>query len=222
MRTFTTAEATWTERLSSRLGLRIDAGYNRFANETAATRVGATKDEVRVLARWDVAKREYVTATLGTARYHTQARTFVGSGTRAEMESGYRIRTDYPDLVARLYAGYQWFSHAGTTDTLARSINPAGTVPDGTFFLPPSFGFYAAAIGFGQALRETYTRGVRAFADANVSYNTVIGSGYGVVAGLAGSVIGSDHLALGVGRSRGGATANTNYAEVFLRYRLHF
>lgn len=222
MRTFGTLDATWSERLSQRLGLRVDAGRNRFASETAATRIAATKDEARVTARWDTARREYVVGALGTARYHTQSRTAIGSGTRAEVESGYRIRAEYPDLVARIHIGHQWFTRSGTTDTLARSINPAGTVPDGSFFLPPSFGFYTAAIGFGQVLRETYSRGVRPFADASVSYNTVIGTGYGVLAGLAGSVLGADHLAFGVVRARGGATANTDYAEIFLRYRLHF
>jgi Tfp pilus assembly protein PilF len=222
MRDFTSFEALVEERVRPRLTLRASAGTRLYANETAALRVGGTRDDVRLGALWNFAKREYANLTLSSARYHTQARTEVGDGQRIELEAGHRLRTDHPNLTARVYGGYQWFSRARTTDEIGRTLSPAGTTPAGDFFLPPSFAFYAAAIGFGQELREHYSRGVRPFADVGVSYNTVIGTGYSALAGVGGSVLGADHLSAGIARSKGGLSSNTLYQEIFVRYQLLF
>ena len=211
-----------TRRLNTRVAATIEIGRNQYAPETAALRVGGMKDEIRVSATYDLSKREYLTLGAASQRYMTQARTLAGNGRRIEAESGYRIRTDYPNLTARLYAAHHRLSSTASTDNLGVRINPAGDVPAGSLFVPNSFSYYAAAIGFGEFLRRDYSRAIRPFADTNISYNTTTGTGYGVAFGVGGSVLGSDHLSIGYTRSRGGSGVNVTSEELGIRYQLYF
>ena len=210
------------QRINTRLAATVDIGRNQYAPETAALRVGGMKDEARVSATVEFSKREYLTLGAATQRYMTQARTLAGNGRRIEAEVGHRLRTEYPNLTARLYAAHHGLSSTASTDNLGARINPAGTVPAGSFFVPGSFSYYALAIGFGEPLRRDYSRRMRPYADANVSYNTVTGSGYGATVGVGGSVLGSDHLSIGFTRSRGGSGVNVTASELGLRYELYF
>ncbi len=211
-----------TRRFNSRVAATIEIGRNQYAPETAALRVGGMKDEMRVSATYDLSKREYLTLGAATQRYMTQARTLAGNGRRIEAETGYRIRTDYPNLTARLYAAHHGLSSTASTDNLGARINPAGDVPAGSLFVPNSFSYYAAAIGFGEHLRRDYSRAIRPFADTNISYNTVTGNGYGATIGVGGTVLGSDHLSIGYTRSRGGSGVNVTSEELGIRYQLYF
>ncbi len=211
-----------TRRFNSRVAATIEIGRNQYAPETAALRVGGMKDEMRVSATYDLSKREYLTLGAATQRYMTQARTLAGNGRRIEAETGYRIRTDYPNLTARLYAAHHGLSSTASTDNLGARINPAGDVPAGSLFVPNSFSYYAAAIGFGEFLRRDYSRAIRPFADTNISYNTVTGNGFGATIGVGGTVLGSDHLSIGYTRSRGGTGVNVTSEELALRYQFYF
>jgi len=219
---FSTAHLSHQHRFGTRLGATLDLGRNQFAPETAALRVGGLKDEARLAFTWDFSRREYVTLGTVANRYMTQSRTLAGIGRRIEAETGYRIRTDYPNLTARLYAGHTWFSTTASTDSLAARINPGGGIPPGSFFVPDAFTYYSAAIGFGEFLRRDYSRGIRPFADVSIGHNTVTGAGYGIIAGFGGSVFGSDHLSLAWTRSRGGSGVNLTFEELALRYQIHF
>jgi hypothetical protein len=219
---FTSASLAHVRRYNSRVRSTLDLGRNLYAPESAALRVGGMKDEARARLTYDYSKREYVTLGYAAQRFLTQARSLAGTGRRVEIETGYRIRTDYPNLTARLYAGNQSFNTTERTDELAARINPAGTVPPGSFFLPRSFSYYSAAIGFGEFLRRDYSRAVRPFADAGVSHNTATGAGYNFVLGVGGSVFGADHLSIGWTRARGGTAANVTFQEIALRYQMFF
>ena len=185
-------------------------------------RVGGLKDELRVNATYDISKREYLSISMASQRYMTQARTHAGDGTRIEAEIGYRIRTDYPNFTARLSGVHHALSSTASTDGLAARINPNGGVPAGSFFVPNSFSYFAAGIGFGEYLRRDYSRGIRPFADASLGYNTVTGSGYGAMLGLGGSLFGSDHLSVAYTRTRGGSGVNLTTEELGLRYQCYF
>jgi len=211
-----------TERISPRLGATIEIGRNLYAPESTALRAGGMKDETRMSATYDFSKREYLTLGASTQRFMTQARTLAGNGRRIEAETGYRIRTEYPNFTVRLAAVHHDMSSTASTDNLGARINPLGNVPPGSLFVPASFSYYAAAIGFGEQLRRDYSRRIRPFADASVSYNTVTGGGYGAVVGIGGSVVGSDHLSVGYARSRGGSGVNVTTEELGMRYQFYF
>jgi polysaccharide biosynthesis protein PelB len=219
---FSAARLSHTRRFDSRFAASAELGRNQLATESAALRTGGLKDEVRLSATYDFSRREYLTMGAGSQRFMTQARTLAGIGHRIDAETGYRIRTEYPNLTARFVVAHHTLSSTASTDSLAARINPSGSIPAGNFFVPRSFTYRAAGIGFGEHLRREYSRGLRPFADVSVSHNTVTGIGYSAAIGIGGSVFGTDHLSAGYMRNRGGSGVNVTSEELGLRYQFYF
>jgi hypothetical protein len=231
---FNTAMLRYGRDFGSRLRASVRFGWNDRAFDTSALFVGGMKNEVRLALQYNVSKREYVTAGASLQRFYTQARTWLGNGDRVEMEVGHRFRTEYPDLTLRGYAAHQSYRPGATTDeAVGARLNPAGTIPAATFFLPQSFSYYSAAIGFGEQLRgqpfawdrfgeEPYSKALRPFASAGIGYNTVTGSGPNFLVGVAGSVLGGDQLAFYYLQSNGGTGTFTKASELVLRYQYFF
>jgi hypothetical protein len=218
-----------TRRL--RAGLRL--GYQDRATDTSALMVGGMKNEARGTLQYTFSKREYATLGASTQRFETQAGTRLGSGDRIDLEVGHRLRTEYPDLMVRAYAAHQRYRPDGPTDAIGARLNPDGTVPDATFFLPQSFSFYSATIGFGEYLRgqpflwdrfaeEPYSRALRPFGSVGIGHNSVTGTGFNGIVGIAGSVLGSDQLALYFLTTQGGTGTFTRASELVLRYQYYF
>ncbi len=113
---FSAVRLAHMRRFESRLATTVEYGRNQYAPETAALRVGGLKDELRVNATYDISKREYLSISMASQRYMTQARTHAGDGTRIEAEIGYRIRTDYPNFTARLSGVHHALSSTASTD----------------------------------------------------------------------------------------------------------
>jgi polysaccharide biosynthesis protein PelB len=219
---FSAARVSHTRRVDSRLTATVELGRNQFATESAALRVGGVKDEIRFAATYDFSRREYFSLGAASQRFMTQARTLAGIGHRFDAETGYRIRMDYPNLSVRLLAAHHSLSSTASTDGTAARINPDGSTPAGSFFVPRSFSYRAVGLGFGEYLRRDYSRGIRPFADVSLGHNTATGIGYAALIGIGGSVMGSDHLSAGYSRSRGGSGVNVTSEELGLRYQLYF
>lgn len=228
------ANAAVRAEVLPRTTVTVLGGYNVLALDTSPLFVAGMKDELRFEFFYDFAKREY--ANLGLApyqRFKTQDGAHLGDGARIDGEVGYRFRTEYPDLTARLYAARQTYRRNGQPDPSTARLDPAGTVPGVDFFLPPDYSYYSLNIGFGLALLgdrrlwgrftpDPYSRAWRPFADAGVSYSSELGTGYNFVLGAGGSVAGSDHLSLYFLRSDGGAGSFVTIREVGIRYQLFF
>jgi hypothetical protein len=228
-----TARLAHTHALAARITATATLGYNLRAPDTTALLVGGVKDEARLAVSYGLAKREYVNGGAAFQKFHTQDRGFLGEGRRYDFETGYRFRTEYPDLGLRLYAARQEYRHEGFADALAARLNPAGSIPPASFFLPQSFNYYSASLGFGGALRgesfltdrlfETpYARGWRAFADAGYAYSSILRSGYNLMFGGSGSIFGNDYLAAYFVHAEGGTGTFTTVREIGIRYQYFF
>jgi predicted Zn-dependent protease len=219
--------------LSRRLRGTLRLALNDRASDTAALLVGGMKDEARGTLQYAFSKREYATLGASLQRFDTQAGTRLGDGDRIDLEVGHRLRTEYPDLLVRAYAAHQRYRPEGATDAVGARLNPDGTIPDATFFLPQSFSYYSATIGFGEYLRgqpfqwdrfgeEPFSRALRPFASVGIGYNTITGTGFNGLVGIAGSVLGSDQLALYFLTTQGGTGTFTRASELVLRYQYYF
>lgn len=208
--------------LGPRINGRIGLAYNERATETSPLTVGAVRDNYFVEVEYTFSKREYVLGQLFHNRYHTQDRTFIGSGEGLNWELGHRFRTEYPDFHVRLAGSVNSFNHSGSGDAGTVVLNPDGTVPTSEFFLPPSFAVYGVHTGFGTFYQTNYTRALRPFVDVGVTHNTVTGNGYSALLGMSGSVIGADRLTLYFSTGKGGTGTNQLSREVGLRYMYLF
>jgi hypothetical protein len=77
-------------------------------------------------------------------------------------------------------------------------------------------------LGFGQQYASDYSRTARLYADGGISYSSDSGVGYNWLLGVAGSVIGSDHLTAFMGRSWGGSQNLLDTRALGVKYKLHF
>lgn len=209
----------FSNRLSGRLGF----GYNERTLETSGLAAGGVRDQIFVDAHYTPSKREFVIGQLFSRQYYSQEeRTKIGSSYGLNWEVGHRFRTEYPDFHVRAAGSVSHFDREGSGDAATIVLNPAGTVPRGSFFLPGSFAVYGLYTGFGTYYQNNYTRALRPFVDIGVNRNTVTGTGYGALVGVSGSVIGADRMTLYASYGRGGTGTNESSRAVGLRYMYLF
>jgi hypothetical protein len=209
--------------LGPRLNGRIGVAYNERTVETSALAAGGVRDQAFLDLQYTLSKREYVLGQLYANRYYTQdERTKIGSAYGLQWEAGHRFRTEYPDWHVRAAGSINHFSQSGRGDAATAALNPDGTIPGASFFLPGSFSVFGLYTGFGTYYRTNYTRAIRPFLDVGVLHNTVSGSGYSALAGFSGSVAGGDRLTLYVASGRGGNGVNESTREIGVRYMYLF
>ncbi len=220
---------------SSRLNLSGTLERRGESTESLPLRVGGSQDSVRLGFNYVIGKREYVAVGQRLSRFHTQEGDYLGSSHILDLEAGYRIRTEYPDWRARIFATQQDFSHDGavgaeTLTRLAPEVQAAvagGTLDAVRYFLPEGSTTVGACFGMGenlagQNLQETYTRAWRHFYDVCTNHNSLNGTGYSGVIGVAGSVSGEDHFSLRLEQTNGGTGAGTLSRILAARYRHYF
>lgn len=204
------------------LTTQLSAAKNERTLDSTALAVAGSKDEVAARVLYTFAKREYFTGGLRRMRYQTQNGSHLGSGAAYEGEIGHRVRTEYPDFTLRLTAATYRFSAEGNDDALTAQLNPAGGVPGAAFFIPQNSRILGAGVGFGESVREGYSRTLRPYGSFSRTTSSLAGSGYNALLGAGGSVFGADQLSLYWNRARGGGTSGATILEYGLRYEYFF
>ena len=69
---------------------------------------------------------------------------------------------------------------------------------------------------------QDHTRALRPFASVSLTRHSLLGAGYDLRLGLAGSVLGPDHLRLSFGLGKSGVQSLGLTRVLELSYRLHF
>ena len=172
------------------------AGVNQFTDISPEMQVASTKDMLLFGAQWNTDTRIFAQASVEGDRYHAQdpGRTYLGQGLILTGEIGYRIRTDYPDWNVRLVGERGTYSAGNNlVPTLARLL-PVGDVATASDFLPQSVDQYGIMGGFGMDYETDYTRAWRPFLDVGLVHDSTQGWGPQVNVGVAGSVMGNDHI----------------------------
>ena len=182
---------------------QLSIGRDQAANESQILAVGGVKDNVSVSVRWNATNRIYASATFEAARYYSQARNNVGSGTNTSAELGYRVRTTYPDYTVRVIGVRGNYHASGAPDGLLGRLIPsdAGT-PTAATVMPQSYTQYGAFIGFGTDTQNTYSRAWRPYLDVGIVHDSNQGWGPQASAGIGGSVLGGDRLVFYVSRQQ--------------------
>lgn len=219
---FTGFSVEYTRQLQQRVNTVFRAGRNLTAYDTVPLLVAGVKDELAALVNYDLSKREYLQAELALDNFYSQQRDKLGSGTGLNWEMGHRLRSEYPDLVARIYGTFQRYSRVDEPLPPAVSqILPGGTGDIG-IVIPDDFNVYAVGLTFGDSFRDTYTRAWRPYGEAGLLYNTTSGRGYDLGAGVSGSAAGNDRLTFYYTLSRGGTGSDELIRRFGLLYQIFF
>ncbi|MBP8053282.1 MAG: tetratricopeptide repeat protein [Burkholderiaceae bacterium] len=229
-----TLDQTWN--WSQRLVLAGGLGYRADALESLALRTGGNQDYLQFALNYLPDKRDYVRWQSRWAQYSTQHGDALGTGQVNDLEWGYRLRLDYPDVRLRLYVSDQAYvpGSNGTTllaklpTALGTSLTAAGIDPV-RYFIPESSTTWGACAGFGenlsgQNIQQIYTRAIRPFMELCALDNSRTGTGYSGAFGVAGSVLGADHLSLKLEQNEGGigSVGGAVTRAWTLRYRSYF
>ena len=222
-------------RLTQRLTVNGSAGWRNDATDSLPLRVAGMADYLQVGVQYTLGKREYVSASVRTSRYATQYEDPLGKARSIDLEIGHRMRTEYPDWALRVTVSRQQTSpdaklKPSTLSRLAPEIQTAiadGELDAGSYFLPAGSTTQGVCSTYGeniagQGLRDVYSRDWRPYLDLCKTKNSINGNGYSGVLGVAGSVIGADHLSLNLEQSQGGSGTGARTRNLGLRYRFYF
>lgn len=227
-------DQTWN--WSQRLVLAGGLGYRSDALDGTALRTGGNQDYLQFGLNYLLDKRDYVRWQSRWAQYSTQQGDALGTGQSNDLEWGYRLRLDYPDVRLRLYVSDQAYAPGSNGASLltrlpasfGTSLTAAGIDPI-RYFIPESSTTWGACVGFGenlsgQNIQQIYTRAIRPFMELCALDHSRTGTGYSGALGVAGSVLGADHLSLRLEQNEGGigSVGGSVTRAWTLRYRTYF
>lgn len=227
-------DQTWN--WSQRLVLTGGLGYRVDTSESVPLRVGGSQDYLQVALNYAVDQRDSVRWQSRWAQFHTQQGDALGAGQVNDLEWGYRLRLDYPDVRVRLYVSDQAYNStnngpallAHLPTALASSLTAAGIDPV-RYFIPESSTTWGGCLDLGenvggQNIQNTYTRAIRPFMELCALDHSRTGNGYSGAFGMAGSVLGPDHLSLRLEQNEGGigSVGGSLTRTWTLRYRYYF
>ncbi|MCX7160700.1 MAG: tetratricopeptide repeat protein [Proteobacteria bacterium] len=208
----------WERRLSTLLSV----GHNERTLDSTALAIAGSKTEAAARFVYTFSKSEYLSGGFRSMRYQTQGGAYLGRGSATEGELGHRVRIDYPDLTVRLTAANYRFTADGAPDAPTALLNPAGGVPGAAFFVPQNSRILGAGVGFGESVRDGYSRTLRPYGSFARTSSSLAGSGYNALLGAGGSLLGADQLSLYWNRARGGGSSGASILEYGLRYEYRF
>ena len=205
--------------LSPPLQIAGTARYHDVASESALLRVAARRDGIESSATYLISRTEYARLGLAWNRYATQAGTVLGNGSSWNLEIGSHLRLAYPNLTLRLLAAGAHFSDRGVVDTLLAGVLPTVAFAGPFRVLPQSDRLIGVSLGLGTVVENQYSRAWRPFAEIGASRSAVVGGGYSMRAGVAGSVLGQDLMTLRGLRASGTAAVPQGLQEIGLNYK---
>lgn len=215
------------QRIDNRLSLNAMLGHHLQSSESTGLRLGGMRDRAALGLSYKPTQRDQFSLEYALERYHLQTGTKVGSGRHWQVEWRHALRLAQPDLEASIF----WSTHRykyqdDINDPALMTLLPTNFDPTtqavATYFLPENFRYYGIRLSTDTRYEREYTRGWRSYASIARTWNSVSGTGYELFAGLAGSILGADHLRLGWSMSRGGRGTEGLTRQFGLYYRLHY
>jgi hypothetical protein len=216
------------QRITSRLSLRGELGWHLPTDESLPLRVAGMKSRVAARLRYQFTPRDQVMLTQADERYRLQTGVEVGTGRHTEVEYTHTVWQGAPSLQAGVFWSThhyhrrdpEFFGPQGVR--LQERLVPPGTNLDSGYFLPTTFEYYGIRLSTNMQYEQDHTRPVRPYASVSRTWHSQLGPGYDLTVGIAGSVLGSDHLNLSWNISKSGVQSLGLVRTLQLSYRLNF
>ncbi len=227
-KTYTPLQIEHEQRIDNRLTLRMDLGMELQSQDSLALRIAGMKDRAGASLRYQATRQDQVLAMLWAERYRLQTGTEVGSGRHGSLSYTHSYRVEAPSLEF----GAFWSTHDFSQRDLStlspqdqefrRYLPPSITEVGPDYFVPQSFSFYGLQVSTNMRYEQEYTRALRPFASLSRTWHSRLGPGYGLRMGVAGSLLGADHVRLSWGLGKSGLQTEGLTRDLQFSYRLHF
>jgi hypothetical protein len=209
------------------LALRVDAGWQLPTQESLALRMGGMKDRVSLGLRLQPTPRDQLLLEQWHERYHLQTGANIGSGNHTGLTYNHAYRLGSPSLDI----GAFWSRHSysrrdpnsltGVDRDFTRYLPDPNVQVGPDFFLPQNFQFYGLQLQSNMRYERDYTRAIQPFASLARTWHSEQGPGYNLQLGMAGSVLGADHLSIKAGLSKSGSVTRGLTRELQILYRIY-
>ena len=225
---YTPVQIEHEQRIDDRLSLRIGLGKDLQSTESIPLRVAGMKDRQSISLRYRPTRIDQISLEHWRENYRLQTGPEIGEGRHSTITFAHTYRQEARDLEFSVFWSRHDFSRrdisgsflAGAGDFRRRL--PNGFVPGADYFLPENFSFYGIRVATDMRYEREYTRATRPFASLSRTWHSILGPGYDVRLGVAGSILGGDHLALSWGMGKSGQQTNAPVSDWQLTYRIHY
>ena len=207
------------QRIDDRVLLKLALGSALPASDSIPLRIGGMKDHAALGLRYRPTLRDQIEIEHSWDRYFAQTGSRLGQGQVWQVEAAHALRLEARDLEAGVFWSSQRYARHNDFAELGALV-PADAGSD--FFLPDDFRYYGVRLSTDTRFASEYTRAWRPYASIAKTWNTALGPGYELAAGIAGSVFGADHLSFGWQLGKGGANAGGIVREIGLIYRIYY
>ncbi len=209
--------------LDRALNSRLELGYKRLADDTAFLYVGGYVNYLSLQLDYTFTQHDYVTLELAQKFFYTQDNRYLASGNLEELGFEHYIWLEYPDPSIRLYVrGNQYYPKTSQLNGPILKLIPPDQGNNLDLVIPPTSTEVGITAQVGMEYKEDYTHSWKPFASVTILRNSVTNMGRIIDVGIAGSVIGRDHLAFYYQYGTDQAPGVQKEILIGLSYRLYF
>ena len=225
---YTPLQIEHEQRIDNRLSLRLGLGTQLPTQESLPLRVAGMKDRASLSLRYRPTRLDQIVLEHWREQYQLQTGASVGDGAHNAVTVSHTYRQEARDLeFSAFWSNHQYqrredFSGISVRDQEISRLFPANFTPGIDYFLPDNFSYYGLRVSTDVRYEQEYTRATRPFASLARTWHTALGPGYDLRLGLAGSVLGADHLALSWGLGKAGLQTGGMVRDLQLTYRIHY
>lgn len=215
-------------RIDDRLSFVGTLGLNQPAQETLPLRIAGMKDFASLQVTYKPTRSESVSLEYWRNRYQLQSGLSLGDSSHFRVTGIHLYRQERRDLELMAF----WSAHRFNRreEALAEAMNdphfasiiPENVEPAVNYLIPDSFNFYGLRIATDLRLETEYTRGIRPFGGITLTRHSLLGNGYDLRLGVAGSPLGADHFSLSWGAGKSGMQTNGLTRDMRLNYRIYY
>lgn len=195
---FLTARLIKNYKVFSDLDIIAGLGYHQQADDTLGLYVGGRKNSAELEFNYRLFAKDTISGNYHQSSYFTQDGQYLANGGQATLRYEHKFWKTYPDWTISPYGvvtQYYDKTSAMLTGSVLKLV-PSEITPDVNFLIPLNNNEYGLTLSFGQTYIEEYTHSWRPFAAFTLSQNSIVGPGKLLNFGVAGSLIGRDHLLL--------------------------
>ena len=238
---YTPLQIEHEHRIDNRTSLRFGLGTQLPSQESLPLRIAGMKERASLSLRYRPTRIDQVLLEHWRENYHLQTDARVGDGRHSSLSWAHTYRQEARNLEFNLFWSKHEFnpindySGFNLNDARIGQIYPLGfnaannnqapgnnQPPSNNYYLPNDFSFAGIRVSTDVRYEREYTRATRPFASLARTWHSELGAGYDIRLGLAGSLLGADHLALSWGIGKAGTETNAPVRDLRLTYRIHY
>lgn len=193
--------------------LNMLLGWRQPATESLTLRALGWRDVAGFDSTYRFSAEDRLALAWQGARYATQNGIGLGIGWRTDLSLSHSFRRETRESSAEIFWSHNRFNARSSLaaspalDSVAARIAGNGSAAERVAgLLPRGYDLYGVRWATETGLQRRYTRALRPYGSIALTYNSDSGAGFSIGAGLATSVFGADHLALGFSTEKGGGS----------------